>query len=346
VVQLPAASLSYLLPAVAASLGYRLPAITALLVVARIVAAMAMLLLLVRLVPFSFRRVAVDRRLLRQLFGFGGWVTVASLFIPFLANLERFLIGALASITAVAQYAAPADMASRVAIFPASISASLFPALSSLGGAGERARQRSLLLRALRILVLTLGPVAIVMVAFARDIIRIWLGPQFAASVPVLQVVAAAILINASSWLALTAVQANGRPDLQAKFYALELVVYVPIAWLLVSRYGAAGAAWAWAVRVTMDAGLLWAAALKLLGMRASAVAGWSLWRRILPVAGFGAAMILAGSATLGARMLFASCAAVAYAASIWMFGLELEERRTLISGLYRVRMKRLDRGC
>jgi O-antigen/teichoic acid export membrane protein len=150
-----------------------------------------------------------------------------------------------------------------------------------------------------------------------------------------LQVVAAGALLNASAWLALATVQANGRPDLPAKFYLLELLAYLPVAWLLVSRYGAVGAAWAWTARVTLDAVLLWSAALHLIGMRAWSLAEWALWRRLLPVAGFGGLVILAcSSATPGMRVLSASTAAVLYAGGVWVFSLELDERRTVISGL------------
>ena len=334
-VQLPAASASYLLPAVAASLGYRLPVIAALLVVSRIAAAAVMLALLSRLLPSPLGHFEIDRQLLRKLFGYGGWVTLSSLITPFLVYLERFLIGALASMVAVAQYAAPADVASRVSIFPGSISTSLFPALSALGGAGHTAPQRALLLRAFKLLMLTLGPVTLLMIGFAPDIIRIWLGPQFARSVVVLQVVAAGALLNAAAWLALATVQANGRPDLPAKFYLLELLAYLPVAWLLVSRYGAVGAAWAWTGRAVLDAFLLWSAALNLIGMRASSLAEWSLWRRLLPVAGFGVLVILAcASATPSVRVLSASTAAMLYAGSVWVFSLEPAERTTVISGL------------
>jgi Na+-driven multidrug efflux pump len=56
-----------------------------------------------------------------------------------------------------------------------------------------------------------------------------------------------------------------GRPDINAKFHMMELVLHVPLAWWLITNYGVTGAAIAWTVRVTIDATLLFVAASRLL---------------------------------------------------------------------------------
>jgi O-antigen/teichoic acid export membrane protein len=45
----------------------------------------------------------------------------------------------------------------------------------------------------------------------------------------------------------------------------VELLVHLPIAWWLIHRYGVTGAAIAWTIRVTFDAGLLFVALARLL---------------------------------------------------------------------------------
>jgi len=53
------------------------------------------------------------------------------------------------------------------------------------------------------------------------------------------------------------ALQAQGRPDLVAKFHLLELLPFIALLWWSLHRFGLLGAAGAWSLRVTADAVLL-----------------------------------------------------------------------------------------
>jgi O-antigen/teichoic acid export membrane protein len=57
--------------------------------------------------------------------------------------------------------------------------------------------------------------------------------------------------------------QGQNRPDIIAKFHAIEAVPFVALLWLGVRVAGVEGAAWAWSFRVVTDTILLfWAARL------------------------------------------------------------------------------------
>jgi O-antigen/teichoic acid export membrane protein len=58
---------------------------------------------------------------------------------------------------------------------------------------------------------------------------------------------------------------ALGRPDINARFHLLELVIHLPVAWWLIAHFGVTGAAIAWAFRVTLDTTLLFGALARLL---------------------------------------------------------------------------------
>ena len=67
-------------------------------------------------------------------------------------------------------------------------------------------------------------------------------------------------------------INALGRPDLVAKLNLAELAVHLPLAWILISRFGVTGAALAWTIRVMLDAGLLYLVSGRVLArMHASA---------------------------------------------------------------------------
>jgi O-antigen/teichoic acid export membrane protein len=240
---------------------WHLPPIIAMLVLSRIVALGVYYGLCLRVLP-SFK--GLPRcywRELRALMSFGGWVTVSSIVGPILVYLDRFMIGALLTMAAVAYYSAPYEMATRLWIIPMSLGATLFPAFSILNGQEQWARLTFLLSRSIKWVLLTLGPIVVLVVAFAHDILRLWLGPAFAEeSTLVLQILAVGVLINSLAHAPYSLVQVLGRPDLTAKFHLAELPLHVFLAWWLISLWGTTGAALAWSIRVAVDALLLFVA--------------------------------------------------------------------------------------
>ncbi|MGZ6970681.1 MAG: hypothetical protein ACXVID_03380, partial [Thermoanaerobaculia bacterium] len=118
----------------------------------------------------------------------------------------------------------------------------------------------------------------LVLTAFAREGLTLWLGGDFAREgLPVVRWVAFGLLLNAMARVAFWLVQGVGRPDVPAKFHILEVVVYVPILWWSTRSFGIVGAAAAWTGRVALDAGLLFFASERLVplpeGARTSLVA-------------------------------------------------------------------------
>ena len=105
-------------------------------------------------------------------------------------------------------------------------------------------------------------PLALVFV-FAPELLRVWLGVQYAAnSATALRLLAVGVYANALAQPLLVVLYAKNRPDLPAKFHIAELAIHVPVTIILIRAYGITGAAIAWTTRVMLDMTLLsWAAA-------------------------------------------------------------------------------------
>jgi O-antigen/teichoic acid export membrane protein len=190
---------------------------------------------------------------------------VTSIVGPILVYLDYFLIGSLLSIAAVAFYAAPYNIVTRLWIITGSLSMTLFPAFSALEGIKDRQRLGFLFARAVKYILLVLGPIVLVIGFFAQDILQVWLGTDFAVkSTIVLQVLTLGVLINSLAYIPFTLLQGVGRPDLPAKFHLLQLPIYVGILWFSVNQWGIAGAAGAWTFRVALDAILLFGATFRV----------------------------------------------------------------------------------
>ena len=154
------------------------------------------------------------------------------------------MLGMLLTMAAVAYYSVPYDMVTRVLIIPTSLVAALFPAFSALISQGEWERLGYFLSRSVKWVLLTVGPVVVIVVVIGRDILQLWLGPIFAEeSTPILQILAIGVLVNSLAHLPFALLQAASRPDLTAKFHLAELPVHGLLVWWLISLWGTTGAA-------------------------------------------------------------------------------------------------------
>jgi O-antigen/teichoic acid export membrane protein len=328
-VSLPSSALSYLLPVAALALGFGLPAIVLFLAVARLASFAVVTLLCLRLYP-ALRRICFDFSLVRSLLGFGGWVTLSSAIGPILVYFDRFLLGAVVSIAAVGFYTPPYLISSKLSILPSSMMGTLFPAFSTSAGRGDAEWIRRTLVRSLKFLILIAGPAALLLAFFARPLLTLWLGAKFAAEgTLVLQIMAAAVLINSLALVPYNLLYGVGRPDIPAKFHVAELPVHIGLAWFLVTRFGLPGAAMAWAFRVTLDFVLLLAAACWVTRTSPRFLAGRDLRRSAATVAALavGLAFLWVSTHVLLAHAVLTLLLAGGFALAAWRYVLSMEEK-------------------
>jgi O-antigen/teichoic acid export membrane protein len=244
-------------PLAAAELSPRLPAVVVTIAAIRLVSLAAHAILCAYLTPelLADRRVRVELTI--PLFRFGGWCTVSNLLSPLMVSMDRFLVGIFLPVASVAYYATSYEIASKLQVLPAAVMGVLFPAFSD-SLAHDRQRARRLYLRGVAAIAGMVAPPAVLMVALAYPGLSLWLGDNFAAhGYQVLRLLAVGVLINATAAAPSAFLQAAGRPDVNAKLHMLEFPLYVPLACWMISTYGIEGAALAWVARVTLDAGLL-----------------------------------------------------------------------------------------
>jgi O-antigen/teichoic acid export membrane protein len=251
---------------------WRLTEIVAVLVVSRLLAVIVQYRLCIRVFPF-FTRSCFDPLELRTLLSFGGWVTVSSVVVPILLYLDRFIIGASMTLAAVAYYTIPFETITKLWIIPASLVLTLFPAFSTLTGQGETQHIAALLIRSTKLILLTLGPIVVVVAAFSREILQFWLGMDFALqSTLALQILAMGILVNCMVPIQNALLYAVGRPDLTAKVHLVQLPVFCVLTWWLVGLWGITGAALAQSMRLGGEALLVLFAVRRLAAVRFHAI--------------------------------------------------------------------------
>lgn len=231
----------------------------------------------VRSLPEKYRTLIVSRVWVRSLCVSGGWLTVSNIISPLMGYVDRFMIGALVSAAAVAYYATPNEIVTKLWIIPGALTAVLFPTFSAqLSRAGGEAQ--ALFKTVLYWLFLAMFPVVVVLILFAEDVLRMWIDEAFAAQgATILRIFAAGILINSLAHIPFTLIQSCGRSRLTAMIHVCEFPFFLLALWWLTSQYGVVGAAFAWLVRMIVDTSLMFGFALSIMGMRAAELVGIKL---------------------------------------------------------------------
>lgn len=200
----------------------------------------------------------------KVLIRFGGWMTVSNIISPLMVNLDRLFIGTFVSLGAIAYYATPFDMVTKVLTISGAVVSVLFPMFGALHRLNP-VEARRLYDKGLKTLLLVLAPVLLVLGLASNWILFHWLGQDFARqSSGIMRILCLGVLINAIASVPFAFIQGAARPDLTAKFHLVEAPIYLIILWILGSHLGIMGVAWAWVIRVTLDLVLLLLVAQRL----------------------------------------------------------------------------------
>jgi O-antigen/teichoic acid export membrane protein len=299
------------------------------------------LTLCMRLVPGLATNVRPSRECLRPLMSFGGWITVSGLTSPLMINLDRFVIGSMLSIAAVSYYTVPYQIVSKLPIVPGAMANVLFPAFSATVRSDPK-RATILLERTNRYALLMLFPGLLVLFFFSRELLTIFFGAAFADhGSAAMRWLLIGALMNGLAQIPYSLVQAANRPDLTAKFHLAEAPIYFLALFLLLPRFGVAGAAIAWTLRVSLDAALLLAATAMILPATKAVIT------RTLCVAAIALVVVTCGAmlVALVSRIVCASIILLIYAVLGWYRVLDPSERSMVIQKLIGVGVKDLAPG-
>jgi O-antigen/teichoic acid export membrane protein len=256
-IRIPTGIFTFLGPLLVLPYSTSLVPIVAVLVASRFISWCAHVVLCARAMPGLFRAVRIDVSSLPPLLTFGGWMTVTNIVGPIMVYMDRFLIASVISTAAVAYYATPYEVITKMWLVSGAMLGVLFPAFSA-GLRHDPGWVRRTFDVTAGILTLTLLPLALGIVLFAEETLTLWLGPDFARqSATVTRWLAAGVFINSLAQLPFTLIQGAGRPDLTAKLHLAQLLPYVAGLWWFTKRHGIEGSAIMWTVRVAVDAAML-----------------------------------------------------------------------------------------
>ncbi len=207
----------------------------------------------------------VNPRVMRELFGFGKYVSAGHLLLFVAASIDNLFVGRILGAHALGFYA----LAYRLAAIPGAVLGVVaervsLPAYSMLQ-TDRGAFCRAYLTNLQRLSFLSL-PLGVGLIVAAEPVVLGLLGERWAPAVDPLRLLAVFGVLESLAGTTAAVFQAAGRPQLLPLTTLLGLATLIPMLWILTSRNGTTGAALAMIAGLTPVAGLRMVLASRIVG--------------------------------------------------------------------------------
>jgi O-antigen/teichoic acid export membrane protein len=170
-----------------------------------------------------------------------------------MVTADRFFISGVLGASLVAYYTVPFEALIRILVVPGALTSALFPRLASMGVDNPQEAQ-DLYKKCLKLVAVVLLPICILIIMASQWGLGLWLGEDFSNHAwLVVCILAVGIFLNGVAHVPFAAIQASGDAKTTACLHILELVIYIPVLFILMKSLGIAGAAIAWTLRVGVD---------------------------------------------------------------------------------------------
>ncbi len=189
----------------------------------------------------------------KDLFVFGAWMTVSNVVSPLMVVADRFVISHVVGASMVAYYTVPSEFLIRLLVIPSALTAALFPVFTQKICI-DITKTKILYWHSLQTIASVMLPLVIIIVFGSHFGLSVWLGEDFAGhSYIVVNILAVGVLFNSLAQIPHSVIQANGNVKLTSLIHLSEFVLYVPMLFILLFKFGIIGAAVTWALRALID---------------------------------------------------------------------------------------------
>lgn len=257
-IRLPMGLFTFLAPLLVILMGsVSLVWIASVLVLGRVIACIFYAYFSIASLPQDCRVIKIKWSMLKPLCTSGGWMTVSNIISPLMSYIDRFVVAAMLSTSAVAYYATPQEIVTKLWVIPGALTACLFPKFSSYFSEASNDFNKLYFGSIIGLAALLIVPVLIL--SFAADsILSWWISSEFAANAsPVLAILSWGMFIGCLASIPFTVLQSAGKAKFTAILHLIELPFFAIMLYLLIESHGLIGAAIAWSLRALFDAALL-----------------------------------------------------------------------------------------
>ncbi len=182
-----------------------------------------------------------DKETSKTIFGFSFFLFLSTLSSLLIFNFDSFVIGAFTSVSAVTLYGVGYSLQNGFRAINSLMSGPLFPAGAQMEGKNEHDKQKELLFKGTKYMILVFAPMVIITIIFAKLFINNWMGTGFAGSVLPAQVLIVFWLFTNPIEVGANLLMAKGYVKVIFKITVLNALLNVGLSLALVKPLGILG---------------------------------------------------------------------------------------------------------
>jgi len=221
----------------------------------------------------------------RELTSFSVYVSIIDWSNKLNYSIDAIVIGAYISSAAVALWTVPQRLAEMLQRLTNQLNGVLFPVVVDSDAGGKPERLRAIFVQGTLLSLFSVVPMAAALGLLADPLIHAWVGPKFADSVVVTQILIAVVAIRVGNATATTVLKGAGEHRLLAYTNAGTALGNIALSLLWIRHYGLIGQAMGTFVPVALSSVfILWPAACRRVGVGVGAAFADAVWPTLWPV--------------------------------------------------------------
>ena len=226
----------------------------------------------------------VRRARLKEVTGFSVYMLILDWSLRVNYSADALIVGALLGTTAVAVWTVGQRLADVAHQLARQLSDVLFPIVVDSDAARRGDRLALILVQGTRLSLALAMPACVGLIVLADRVVEAWVGPDFEASVFVVQVLAAAVIVRIGAASASVILKGARHPRLNAWTNATVAAVNITLSLVLIRRFGLSGVAVATLIPVAVANGcVLFPAACRRVAIPVRDAARQAVWPAAWP---------------------------------------------------------------
>lgn len=226
------------------AMGFSIRSVLLLNLISNLVAVLAFAVVSKRLIPGLSMMPSFSWTAFKKLFDFSFPLLLSALSVLIVTRVDRFILAYYLPLAAVAFYSLPYSLSEKLAMGVNNVTSVVFPFASELHAMEAHDKVQDLYLRANKILTLITLPFTVILLAMPSQILRFWLGQEYATEgAVVLALLGASSFLNAVSAVPTVTSLGVGKAWVPARFALFGSAINLISNLLLIPHYGINGAA-------------------------------------------------------------------------------------------------------
>ena len=268
---------------------------------------------------------------LREVTGFSAFILLIDLANKLNYSADAIVLGAFMTTVAIAIWAVARRLVDAVQTITGQLNGAMFPIIVDTASLGQLDRLRQLFMQGTRLSLAMVLPIAAGLSLLAEPLVSVWVGPGFAASVPVIYILSLVVAIRVGNSTATTLLKGSGHHRLLAVSNLGIAIANLAISVALVRTMGLIGVALGTLIAVSVvSVFVLFPAACRRVQLSKREVLKTAVFPALWPLvvmAGFLAITRNLASTSLPGIALQATSAGLIYLAVFLMLAIDREER-------------------